>query len=585
MRFILCLLFLVFACNVFGQPNYNKTWATYFGDQKIKIFDSAIDANGNIYVIGKVISSPFEQFEIATTNAHQTEFGGGTSDGFIAKFDPDGEFIWGSYFGGENDDALQSISIDKFNNIYCLGGTNSTQNIASPEAFQPVLAGDFDTFIVKFNPQGGVIWSTYYGGINTEWFENVGSTTANVKSIVNDGGNHFYISFVTVSDLMATPGVFQQTRDDANNVIAKFLDNGTLVWATYYGINAAKIAALDVTESGLMVYGTCNDCPPIMHPNSYFATSGCHQPVQGSCADSFLSKFSFDGQRIWSTYYGGVSKEFIDNNSLKCENGFIYIAGWTSSSVNITTPDSFQPTKLNTTLSNYLVKFDEEGNRIWGTYIGEGYDLLQSNSYTESKLFVKNGNIWLHGGTHLPSNISSPNSFQPDMIGESDGFIVKFNVDGQREWGTYFGGNINDGIYNLFEYDNALLMVGRTMSETGIATLNSYQPNFMMSETENLYERIENIFLARLDPNPLSTTEINAENLGLFPNPNNGIFSIISTQKTITAIIIYDINGKMVYQANQATNEIDFSNQAKGLYLVKAIFDDNSYETKKMLLK
>jgi len=79
------------------------------------------------------------------------------------KLNLSGELLWGTFFGGEEKDAVQAITIDDNDNLYILGTTSSTSNIATPNSFQESFGGAKDVFIAKMSPTGILNWSTYYG--------------------------------------------------------------------------------------------------------------------------------------------------------------------------------------------------------------------------------------------------------------------------------------------------------------------------------------------------------------------------------------------------------------------------------------
>ena len=97
------------------DPIPNLKWSSYFGGSLADIgYCITTDASGNVFVTGYTVSTT----GIATTGAYQTTFGGGTQDAFIVKFDPNGNRIWSTYFGGSLIDQGTSIKTDKTGNIY-----------------------------------------------------------------------------------------------------------------------------------------------------------------------------------------------------------------------------------------------------------------------------------------------------------------------------------------------------------------------------------------------------------------------------------------------------------------------------------
>jgi hypothetical protein len=198
---------------------------------------------------------------------------------------------------------------------------------------------------------------------------------------------------------------------------------------------------------------------------------------------------------------------------------------------------------------------------------------------------IHNHDIFIHGTTYFQDNISTPDSFQPSMNSMNDAFIVKFNPDGQREWGSYFGGNYNDRIFNALFKDETLYLLGATLSQTAITTSPSFQPDFLYNNNTNHAgsNTAQNTFIARFDPNTLSTNNFIVNPFELYPNPNNGTFSIKSS-KTIDSVTIYDVLGNSIYKEKYIDTQLNIKSLSKGIYLIQVHFQDGKSMTKKMIL-
>jgi Beta-propeller repeat/Carboxypeptidase regulatory-like domain/Bacterial pre-peptidase C-terminal domain len=109
----------------------------------------AVDDAGNIYVSGNTLSTDFPmKYPI------QYVFGGNDHwDIFVAKLDVDlTEFVFSTYLGGSNVDENAGIAVDRANNIYVTGDTNSTNFPTTANPVQPTLHGGYDTFVTKLAP-------------------------------------------------------------------------------------------------------------------------------------------------------------------------------------------------------------------------------------------------------------------------------------------------------------------------------------------------------------------------------------------------------------------------------------------------
>ena len=109
-----------------------------------------VDGDNNIYLLGRTSST--EAGVISTPGAYQLNLSGNW-DLFVAKFNPEGERIWATYYGGPNDELADGIIVDNQQNILFSGRTGSTSGIASPSGvFQSIYGGGtFDGFFVKLN--------------------------------------------------------------------------------------------------------------------------------------------------------------------------------------------------------------------------------------------------------------------------------------------------------------------------------------------------------------------------------------------------------------------------------------------------
>ncbi len=122
----------------------NRLWATYCNNVTTNAI--ATDTSNNIYIVGSASNIK----GITTPGAYQTNYGGGDSDIYIAKFSSGGNFNWGTWFGGKGNDNGTSIAIDDSANIYITGTTTSNEAIATSGAFQSTNSGLQDGFIAKF---------------------------------------------------------------------------------------------------------------------------------------------------------------------------------------------------------------------------------------------------------------------------------------------------------------------------------------------------------------------------------------------------------------------------------------------------
>lgn len=104
-------------------------------------------------------------------------------------------------------------------------------------------------------------------------------------------------------------------------------------------------------------------------------------------------------------------------------------------------------------------------NLDWATYYGGSDD-----DFGFSTTVDKNGNTCVVGQTASSNNISTPSSFLSSLNGTGS-FIVYFDKNGVRKWGTYYKGNIYDV---QFDSTGNVYITGYT-NDTAAATTNIHQ--------------------------------------------------------------------------------------------------------------
>jgi hypothetical protein len=274
-----------------------------------------------------------------------------------------------------------------------------------------------------------LVWGTYYGG----------SSGVNSSDVSTDGSGNVYITGRTRSTSgIATTGAHQTSLarlDDA--FLTKFNSSGVRQWGTYYGGSFDEYAWDVTTDDSGNVYITGDT-----ESSSGIATNGAHQTSYGGgYFDVFLTKFNSSGVRQWGTYYGGSGQDYGSDISTD-SSGNVYITGETNSTSGIATTGSYKTSMNNSGHTDaFLVKFNSSGVRQWGTYYGGS---VQDYGYGVTTDVLSN--VYITGQTTSSSGIATIGAHQTSIGGGYiDAFLVKFNSSGVRQWGTYYGGNVDEG--------------------------------------------------------------------------------------------------------------------------------------------
>ncbi len=172
-------------------------FSSYYGGSWFEIGARlAVGADGSVYVAGRTASD-----DLPLVNPFQVERAGdwGSSDAFVAKINSAGSaLVYSTYLGGDQDEGAHGMAVDDGGNAYVVGTTLS-EDFPVRQPLVPIQGGGYDSIIVKFDPSGQLLYSTYFGGD-----DNVASEVA------LDGRGFVYVVGVTSSpDFPTTFNAFQ----------------------------------------------------------------------------------------------------------------------------------------------------------------------------------------------------------------------------------------------------------------------------------------------------------------------------------------------------------------------------------------
>jgi hypothetical protein len=162
------------------SKNGQLLWATYYGGGGIDLlFDFKIDNLGNIYLTGRTTSGSASGGGIVTPNSYYPNFLYiAQSPGFLAKFSPSGQLLWGTHLQG----ISQSVIIE--NNKIHVSGYTKNVSLTIPQSFLVSTPGcvfctpdayidttpipnnpnnDMNGFYLRFTTDGQREYGTYLG--------------------------------------------------------------------------------------------------------------------------------------------------------------------------------------------------------------------------------------------------------------------------------------------------------------------------------------------------------------------------------------------------------------------------------------
>ena len=184
-------------------------YSTYIGGDRdetlefmVKHMDITLDNMNNIYITGTTGSNDFP-----TVNAYNSSLNGGLDIFFVVLSANGSTLLYSTYIGGRLDDFSNSFVLDSSGNIYITGTTNS-ENFPAMNAYDSILDGRWDAFVVKLSVNGTLLYSTFIGGSSDE----------SSNSIVIDGSDNIYITGETSSVDFPVVNAYDSTFKGENDV-------------------------------------------------------------------------------------------------------------------------------------------------------------------------------------------------------------------------------------------------------------------------------------------------------------------------------------------------------------------------------
>jgi photosystem II stability/assembly factor-like uncharacterized protein len=86
---------------------------------------------------------------------------------FVAKLDLSGNITYATYWGGRAYESANGIAVDPDGMVYVTGSTQSP-DFPERNEVQEYNVGNLDAFVLKLDPDGGVVYSTTWGGSGSD---------------------------------------------------------------------------------------------------------------------------------------------------------------------------------------------------------------------------------------------------------------------------------------------------------------------------------------------------------------------------------------------------------------------------------
>jgi hypothetical protein len=361
----------------------------------------ATDSSGNVYVAG----------EAGGNLDGNTGLGG--KDGFLTKYDPNGNKQWTRLIGSNAYDDAFGVAIDSSSQVYVTGSTRGRLSSGNN-------AGGLDVYIAQYNSSGVRLAITQLGTPRDDL----------ANGISTDTNSNVYIFGSTDGNLLGT------TAGGFDIFLAKYNSNLVRQWGRQLGTtNFDNATGVAINSSG-SVYIT-----------GY--TNGNLSSTNAGIYDIFLTKYDSDGVFQW-TQQQGTAGEDIPSGVTTSSSGDVYVTGNTAGSL-VGTNAGFEDI--------FLIKYDSDGVVQWTRQSGTSF-----SDFAQGLVTDPSGDIYISGYTGSGLNGNT-------HVGLEDVVAIKYNSSGTRLWTRQLGTASRD-YANAIAIDPSgnLYLAGSTRGGFGGAT-------------------------------------------------------------------------------------------------------------------
>jgi hypothetical protein len=461
---------------------------------KTKIYDIA---EGNLFVYQGQLDQKVK-FNSKYKIFNDCEFGfeilnDYNKDG-VLTIDPLIFLEFSTFYGGTNNDYGSDIDVDKNNNVYVTGYSESSDLPTTKNANDTSYNGDLDCFVFKLNQDGSsMLYSTYIGGnaddyaigldiddngnayitgrtysLNFPSTQNANDTTYNgaydcfvvkINSIgsrlvystyiggssddkgegivLDTKGNAYVVGYTKSTDFPITPGAHDNSFNGAGDIFSfKLNSSGSiLVYSTYIGGTDGDVAhdiGIDPFGNAYIIGWT--------YSTDFPKSSGVYDPTHNGETDCIIFKLNQSGNKLdYSTFVGGTSFDYgygIDVDTI----GNAYVTGYTLSSNFPTTNNSLNQSFNGGSTDIFCAKINKTGsNLLFSTYLGGA-----GNDYGRDISIDSNGNSFVTGYSSSSDFYITRDAFD-NTTNKTEGIIFKLSQNGSNlVYSSFLGGDDNE---------------------------------------------------------------------------------------------------------------------------------------------
>lgn len=561
----LVLLACFLGCTAAAQT---LNWAAHFkGPAHNSCTDLVTDAQGNVYAVGIFKNSV--DFDPSSQVLYLNEGNAGAGDMFCVKFNRNGQLIWAKIVGGAKNyssthETTPRIALDHQGNLIVSGIYQNTVDLnPGPGSFYlPAPSPIFSTgnFISKLTPEGNLIWATNYGG-------HFGASH-NRALTVDSQGNIFLAGYFIGDFPVNDSQTLQSTGSKFDGYLVKFNSQGEALFGQQFGttqyddnvhsvaVNADGDYAITGSFSGAVAFQGAGESPYILQS-------------QSNSADSFIAKYTSDGQLLWANAFGSTNTNSPDvgHKVLFDSQGNLLASGSYTNTVDFN-PAPDQSHELTSIGSNaiYVAKFDAAGEFNWAKSLyAQSVNLVyQYNERVYDMALDANDAVYIIG-EYLVHMDADPNEGYFGLHangGSRNLFQIVLSDQGEFIWAQTYGSSVSN--YSAVGYAIEVNTFGELVSGGSFqGTVNFNPSGTAMPLTGDSSNHAALLFsVAAVN---LATVGVESPRALIYPNPAKDLVHLEVPQ--LEKAILYNLQGQLIAQTTTA--KLDVSALAKGVYILQ----------------
>ena len=387
--------------------------------------------------------------------------------------------LWAARVAGINLDIGTSVRSDSEHNIIVVGYYFAlASSIVSPGSITTAFNADAsvgksittngqeDAFVVKYSPEGKVIWIIKIGGTSAD--RSFGAAVDLNDNIIVTGTFMSTLFIYNSNEQLVAELI---SNGLISSYVIKFDSNGSYIWsnAMYASDIISSQAVQTDSINNIYLTGYYNGTDPTFLNSDL--SIGAILP-NSEFDDVFIVKYNTIGMVEFATRAGNTGIDHAESIDIS-PDGSVVITGFYSSNnfILYNAPDGLVPSPINLTNQStgqeaFIIKYSPTGQAIWATQI-VGIANEQGLSVTVDTV----GSVIISGLYTSPiiSINNTPNGSIPSglilgnsgLSGLSDVMVVKFSPEGIALWATRIAGTLNEqGLSIGSDSNNSIVVTG-----------------------------------------------------------------------------------------------------------------------------